>query len=100
MATKSHTPADSWRKHRLRQRAKGQGRHPLPAGRYSTLKKKLNGTVESSPTLTLDPRQLDLLTEVATLDLFETSRRSLIPKTTKPRLPRLSGRSRRAMSRH
>jgi hypothetical protein len=39
--------ADSWRAHQQRLRAKGRGKHPLPGGRYSTLKKKLSGAVIS-----------------------------------------------------
>jgi hypothetical protein len=35
------TPGDDWRLHELRRRAKGKGKYPMPAGRYSALKKPL-----------------------------------------------------------
>ena|SRR5882672_10198197 len=39
------TPADGWRQHQLRRRAAGKGKHPLPAGRYTPVKRKLSGEV-------------------------------------------------------
>jgi hypothetical protein len=51
-ATESHTPADSWRQHRVRQRANGKGKHPMPHGRYSATKKTLHNGVVARPALT------------------------------------------------
>jgi hypothetical protein len=45
------TPADDWRQHQLRRRARGKGKHPLPGGRYSTMKRKLSGEVVARPAL-------------------------------------------------
>jgi hypothetical protein len=39
------TPADSWRQHQLRRRAAGKGKHPLPAGRYTPVKRTLRDGV-------------------------------------------------------
>ncbi len=61
------SPADDWRLAQLRRRAAGKGKHPLSAGRYSTIKRKLSGEVVARPALTLSRTQIDTLTEIATL---------------------------------
>jgi hypothetical protein len=68
-----HEPADDWRLHQLRQRARGKGRHLMPHGRYSATKKTLHNGVVARPALALTPEQDALLTELATLVYYHPS---------------------------
>jgi hypothetical protein len=62
------TPADDWRQHRARQRAKGKGRFAMPAGRYTPVKRTLrNGVVYRDRHLALTLDQADTLVQLATL---------------------------------
>jgi hypothetical protein len=67
-ATNSTTTSrDSWRNWQLRRRANGKGKHPLPAGRYSTTKKTLHHGVQPRP---LSAAQTRTLWEFCTLTAY------------------------------
>jgi hypothetical protein len=62
--------ADSWRAHQQRLRAKGRGKHPMPAGRYTPVKRKLSGEVVARPALSLSQAQIEALEELCTLSAY------------------------------
>ena len=66
--TSGHEPTDDWRLAQLRRRAAGKGKHPLPAGRYTPVKRTLrNGVVTRHGRLALNGEQIETLAEIATL---------------------------------
>jgi hypothetical protein len=66
-STNTTIPADSWRDHQLRRRAKGAGKFPMKHGRYSGTRKTLHNGVVARPPLTLSPAQIAALEEFCTL---------------------------------
>jgi hypothetical protein len=65
-----HEPADDWRLAQLRRRAAGKGKHPMPAGRYTPVKRTLRNGIQPRTALALSPEQDALLTELCTLAAY------------------------------
>jgi hypothetical protein len=70
------TPADGWRQHQLRRRARGKGKHPLPGGRYTPVKRTLRKGVQPRDA----DRIADALWEACTLSAYHPSGFSWTPE--------------------
>jgi hypothetical protein len=66
------TSRDGWRQHQLRRRAAGKGKHPLPGGRYSPLKRTLhNGVIDRpNPLAFISQSEAETLAELCTLTAY------------------------------
>jgi hypothetical protein len=62
-STNTTIPADSWRDHQLRRRAKGAGKFRMKHGRYSVTKKTLHNGVVARAVLTALPEDLAIALE-------------------------------------
>jgi hypothetical protein len=74
-----HEPADDWRLAQLRRRAVGKGKHPLPAGRYTPVKRTLRNGVQPRP---LSAAQSWTLWKLCTLSAYHPDGFTFTPEMT------------------